>query len=43
MAMYAKQQGLYMLSIIKKDDFPWTYYQASAQTEINPAFVKVGE
>ena len=41
--MYAKQQGLYMLSIIKKDDFPWTYYQASAQTEINPAFVKVGE
>ncbi len=28
--MYAKQQGLYMLSIIKKDDFPWTYYSISS-------------
>ena len=42
-ALHAKSQALYMLSVIKKDDFEWSYYQASAQTEINPAFVKIGE
>ena len=41
--MHAKLQGLYLLANISKSDFEWVYYQATAQTEINPVFVKVGE
>tara|TARA_R110001606_G_scaffold61806_2_gene144268 strand:+ start:71 stop:1543 length:1473 start_codon:yes stop_codon:yes gene_type:complete len=41
--LHSKLQGLHLLSTIKDDTFAWIYFQASAQTDISPAFVKVGE
>ena len=41
--IHSKLQGLHLLSVIKADIFAWIYYNASAQTELSPAFVKVGE
>lgn len=41
--LYSKLQGLYLVSIMKKDTLRTAYITASAQGDFNPRFVKVGE
>lgn len=41
--LYSKLQGLHLAAIMKQDTLEAAYYMASAQSDYNPRFVKVGE